>query len=151
MSLTPRQLEQRLKQIDIGKQSDAYEAYVAYRGEKPKIPTPNAYEENRSKRSFDGLIRQWKKHLWAWYGVVTSENYHLYSIYEEPKRHIPVPSQARDIEKWKQQLLDWFDEEYLFTPDQIECLACASESAYREKTTSRTFCCPECQKMYYSL
>jgi hypothetical protein len=83
----PHRLAQRQKQIDIGKSSIVYKAYEECRrnpNEKvPYIPIPNIHVK-RAKRSFDGLVTQWKKRLHAWY--------------EEKKERRFIPTQYRCVQ-----------------------------------------------------
>ena len=62
----PHRLAQRQKQIDIGKATEEYKAYVQWGKDKPFIPVPNKYTK-RSKRSWDGIVREWRKRLHDWY------------------------------------------------------------------------------------
>lgn len=66
METDEHRLFQRQKQIEIGKLSPEYQWYVRCQDtKKPYIPIPNIYEK-RSKRSFDGLVREWKRRLYEW-------------------------------------------------------------------------------------
>ena len=62
--LTEHRIKQRQKQIDLGKNTRAYDRYISLvpkakrRKDHPK--TPNKYL-NFSKRAFDGLIRLWRR------------------------------------------------------------------------------------------
>lgn len=70
METDAHRLAQRQKQIDIGKNTEEYERYEEWRKDPtrtvPKIPVPNIYKK-RSKRSWDGIVREWRRRLHAWY------------------------------------------------------------------------------------
>jgi hypothetical protein len=68
----PRRLEQRQKQINMGKNTAGYAAYTKavtraerIQGDDRHPVTPNKTREC-SKRSFDGLIKKWRKLLHKW-------------------------------------------------------------------------------------
>lgn len=75
----PRRLEQRQKQIDYGKNTVGYQAYLTAipknkrRRENPK--TPNKHQ-SCSKRSWDGQIRKWRRslHLYDPAGTVVEDD-----------------------------------------------------------------------------
>jgi len=107
METDPHRLAQRQRQIDIGKNTDEYEAYVACEDpDKPYIPIPNKFQI-RSKRSWDGIVSEWRRRLHAWY-----------------------------------------DEHYLFIPDQnIYCVVCNERAQFREAgVNGKYFCGKECQQ-----
>lgn len=63
-----RRTEQRLKQIEFGKNTIGYKNFcklVPKNIQKKILPVPNAYV-NYTKRQFDGLMRKWRKELHAW-------------------------------------------------------------------------------------
>ncbi len=68
--ITEHKKKQRQKQLDLWYNSPEYKAYIARvpksrRG--PKDPKTPRIEDQRSKRSFDGLIREWKLRVKQWY------------------------------------------------------------------------------------
>ena len=76
-----QRMRQRSKQITYGKQTKGYQNYVMCVkiedrvSKNPEHPaTPNIHDE-RSKRSFDGLIKQWRRKLHTWDDVhITYDN-----------------------------------------------------------------------------
>lgn len=62
-----RQLNWRIKQIQIGKQSEVYAAYIVDTGSRKRKredpATPDAYDARMSKRQFEGRVKAWKRAL----------------------------------------------------------------------------------------
>jgi len=60
-----KQLSWRLKQIDIGRSSKAYEDYAAsitkFRRKREHPSTPDPYDARMSKRQFEGRVKAWKR------------------------------------------------------------------------------------------
>jgi hypothetical protein len=70
----PRRLEQRLKQVDFGKNTIGYDNYseavpraervrAFQRGWHPRTPD---HTVARSKRSWDGIVQKWRRQLHLW-------------------------------------------------------------------------------------
>ena len=75
----PHQLRQRWKQIDIGKNTLAYDEYsmrvprhLRDRSNRKHPVTPNPHTP-RSKRAFDGLVRAWRRDLYAHWQPIQEE------------------------------------------------------------------------------
>jgi len=70
METDAHRLAQRQKQIDIGKNTPEYKAYAQWRDdperEVPVIAVPYKFTK-RSKRSWDGIVREWRRRLHTWY------------------------------------------------------------------------------------
>lgn len=68
----PRRLEQRQKQIDFGKNTPGYAAYIKAVPRKERLhdddrhPTTPKKHQECSKRSFDGQIKKWRRLLHVW-------------------------------------------------------------------------------------
>jgi len=67
-----RRLSQRQKQIDLGKQTLGYDCYIQAvprrrreKGNQRHPRTPNIHTI-RSKRSWDGIVRKWRRQLHLW-------------------------------------------------------------------------------------
>lgn len=95
-----RRLEQRQRQIDLGKNTIEYHLYMRHVPKSARGPgdprTPRIDEVDRSKRSFDGLVRQWRRRLHAWYDQWKEQN---------PEEDYYLPKQYADRCMCKERLV----------------------------------------------
>ena len=109
--LTPpnqHQLSQRWKQIDIGKNTLAYDEYsmrvprhLRERRNRKHPVTPNPHTP-RSKRAFDGLVRAWRRDLYAHWQPIQEDVCPTHEPEELSEVPEPAePAEAAEDEFWK--------------------------------------------------
>jgi hypothetical protein len=95
----PRRLEQRKKQIDLGKSTRAYENYITRVNKADRQHNtrhsihPITPDQQRvcSKRSWDGLVRQWRRLLHFWDDnsqIMLKQGNSMASLLTTPSTHI---------------------------------------------------------------
>jgi len=109
----PRRLEQRLKQINFGKNTVAYQTYLEKvprckrkRGQHPFTPDIN---RKMSKRAFSGLVKAWRRQLHNWDSASDKADKVTPSDVEEGK--------AAPVKKDIEQPIDTLDKKVL---DELE-------------------------------
>lgn len=141
----PHRLAQRQKQLDYGFRMKEFKAYAAAHN-KPLIPVPDIYK-GRSKRSFDGLIREWKSRLYIWYRTKKLDELFSspeYKDYSGPPLISYSDVNREDFDEFYEAAENAIYADYLFIPDQ--CIECHFPANYVEESNPKNFFCGvECQ------
>ena len=152
-------LAQRRKQIDLFKHSEVYQAYLADESPgKPIIPIPSPNDLDRSKRSFDGLVKEWKSRVYAWLEItrITRSDAYAFFIQYHPDLEEPnlfQPNVRQRVKVWGEMIERFYEEEYIFIPNQMcQNIECGNQAGfYEESENRRTFCSRSCQEFFYRI
>lgn len=162
----PHRLAQRQKQIDYGRNTEEYDLYEKFKARGILVPNlePPDKTQIRSKRSWDGLVRQWRRWLHTWYDRVkeidrikSDNEYQAYLEYEASGISVPFPDYKYSeaewnviITNWKADLNAWYFDSYVFIPVQYKCKQCNVDAGFRELTGKGfIFCGVECQRAFH--